>query len=176
EETCEYLLLAGEHAPLVGREVVPCLDPARTRRQRSPLRHHSRGELPSEELLAPGVPTLVEQAAVGLHPFGCDVVGRMHGAEREIQEERLAGRRLLLVLHHAYRLVRQVLTQVVARARWARRLDVVVVTDQVRCPVVRVTLEEPVVALEPGTERPGVERSRGRSLPAWRQVPLAHGQ
>ena len=88
----------------------------------------------------------------------------------------MPGRALLLVLHHADGLVGQVLAQVVALLGPARRLDVVVVADQVRGPVVGVALEEPVVALEPEAERPGVEGPGGRALPARREVPLADGQ
>ena len=85
-------------------------------------------------------------------------------------------RRLLLVLDHADGLVGQVLAQVVAVLGPARRLDVVVVADQVGGPLVGVALQEAVVALEAEAERPGVERPGGRALPARREVPLADGQ
>ena len=133
-------------------------------------------DLAGEQLLAPGVPPLVEHAPVRVDPLGGDVVGRVHGAEGEVQEEGLAWRALLLVLHHADGLVGQVLAQVVPVLGPARRLDVVVVADQVRCPVVGVALEEAVVALETEAERPGVEGPRRRALPTRRQVPFAHGQ
>ena len=129
-----------------------------------------------EQLVPPGVPSLVEHAPVRVDPLGRDVVGRVHGAEGEVQEEGLAGCALLLVLDHADGLVGQVLAQVVAVLGPARRLDVVVVADQVRRPVVGVALEEAVVALEAEAERPGVEGPGGRALPARREVPLADGQ
>ena len=88
----------------------------------------------------------------------------------------LPGRALLLVLHHADGLVGQVLAQVVALLGPARRLDVVVVADEVRRPVVGVALQEPVVALEAEAERPGVEGPGGRALPPGCEVPLADGQ
>ncbi len=95
--------------------------------------------------------------------------------EREVQEEGLARRPLLLVLHHADGLVGQVLAQVVALLGPPGRLDVVVVADEVRGPVVGVALQEAVVALEAEAERPGVEGPGGRALPAWGEVPLADG-
>ena len=50
----------------------------------------------------------------GVDPLGRHVVRGVHGAEREVQEVGLARRPLLLVLHHADRLVGQVFAQVVA--------------------------------------------------------------
>ena len=132
---------------------------------------HWRGE----QLLPPGVPSLVEHAAVGVDPLGRDVVRGVHRPEREVQEEGLARRSLLLVLHHADGLIGQVLAQVVPVLGPARWLDVVVVAQQVRGPMVGVALQEAVVALEPEAERPGVEGTGGRALPARCEVPLAHG-
>ena len=175
QEAGEDLLLAGEHAPLLGREVGPGLDPLGPVGEHGALGHHARGDLAGEHLRPPGVPPLVEHAPVGVDPLGRHVVRGVHGAEREVQEEGLARRPLLLVLHHADGLVGQVLAQVVALLGPARRLDVVVVADQVRGPVVGVALEEPVVALEAEAERPGVERPGGRALPARREVPFADG-
>jgi hypothetical protein len=69
-------------------------------------------------------------------------------------------RALLLVLHHADGLVGQILAEVVPLFGSARRLDVVVVADQVRCPVVGVTLEEPVVPLEADARAARCRRDR----------------
>ena len=140
------------------------------------LGHHPAGHLALEDLGPPGVPPLVEDAPVGVDPLGRHVVRRVHGAEGEVQEEGLARRRLLLVLDHAHGLVGQVLAQVVALLGAARRVDGVVVADQVGRPVVGVALEEAVVPLEAEAERPGVEGPGGGPLPAGRQVPLADGQ
>ena len=175
EEAGEDLLLAREHPPLVGREIGPGLDPLGALGEHRAFGHHARRTLAREELLAPGVPSLVEQAAVRIHPFGRHVVRGVHGAQGEVQEERLARRPLLLVLHHADRLVGQVLTQVIALFGPAGRLDVVVVADEVRGPVVGVALQEPVVALEAEAEGPGVEGPGRRTLPTRREVPLADG-
>ena len=74
----------------------------------------------------------------------------------------LPGARLLLVLHHADGLIGQVLAQVVALLGPARRVDVVVVADEVGRPMVGVALEEAVVALEP--EARGARCRRARRL------------
>ena len=97
----------------------------------------------------------------------------MHGTEGEVQEEGFARRPLLLVLHHADGLIGQILAEVVALLWPAGRLDIVVVTDQIGRPVVRVPLQEPVVALETEAERPGREGTGSRALPARGEVPLA---
>ena len=161
QEAGEDLLLAGVHAPLVGRRgrSRPAPTPG-ARRQHGALGHDARGELAGEHLLAPGVPPLVEHAPVGVDPLGGHVVRGVHGAEREVQEEGLARRPLLLVLHHADGLVGQVLAEVVPLLGPARRLDVVVVADQVRGPVVGVALEEPVVALEAEARAARCRRAR----------------
>ena len=175
QEAGEDLLLAGQHAPLLAREVGPGLHPLRPLGQHGALGHHTRGKLAVEQLGAPDVPSLVEHAPVGVDPLGRHVVRGMHGAEGEVQEEGLAGRPLLLVLHHADRLIGQVLAEVVALLGPAGRLDVVVVADEIGGPMVRVPLQEPVVALEAEAERPGREGAGGRALPAGGEVPLADG-
>ncbi len=157
------------------RSVQACTHSGRCREHRA-LGHDAGRHLPREELVPPGVPSLVEHAPVRVDPLRGDVVGCVHRPEGEVQEERLARCAVLLVLDHADGLVGQVLAQVVPVLGPTRRLDVVVVTDQVRCPVVGVALEEAVVALEAEAERPGVEGPGGRALPARRQVPLADGQ
>ena len=175
QEAGEHLLLAGQHAPFVAREVGPGLYPLGSFGQHRALGHHARGALAVEQLVAPDVPALVEHAPVGVDPLGCHMVRRVHGAQREVQEEGLARGTLLLVLHHADRLIGQVLAEVVALFGPARSLDVVVVADEIGGPVVGVTLQEPVVALEAEPERPGGEGSGGRALPAGGEVPLADG-
>ena len=129
-----------------------------------------------EQLLPPGVPPLVEHTPVGVDPLGRHMVGRVHGPEREVEEEGLARCALLLVLHHADGLVGQVLAEVVPVLGASGRVDVVVVAHQVGGPVVGVALQEPVVPFEAQAERPGVERPGGRALPAGCEVPLADGE
>ena len=55
----------------------------------------------------------------------------------------------------------------------ARRVDVVVVANEVGCPLVRVALQETVEAFEPVTEGPTIERPGIRALAARHQVPFA---
>ena len=161
QEAGEDLLLAGEHPPLVGGQVGPGLHPL------GPLGEHGARRAPCP-IARWRANTSARQAS---HPLsntprygsthsGATWCGACMAPEREVQEEGLARCPLLLVLHHADGLVGQVLAQVVALLGPARRLDVVVVADQVRGPVVGVALQEPVVALEPEAERPGVEGSR----------------
>ena len=154
QEAGEDLLLTGEQPALVGWEVAPALHPFGAGGEHGALGHDARGDLPREHLLTPCIPSLVEQAPVRVDPLGCDMVGGVHGAQCEVQEEGLARCAVLLVLDHADGLVGQVLAQVIALLGPARRLDVVVVADQVRGPLVGVALEEPVVALEPEAKGP----------------------
>ena len=174
QEAGEDLLLAGQHAPLVRRVVVPGPHPLGPGRQFGPGRDDAIRHLPVEQTLTPGIPTLIEDAPVRIDPFLGHVVGCMHGAQCEVQEEGLAWGTLLLILHHADGLISQVLGQVISLVGSAGRIDVVVVADEVRRPVVGVTLEEAVVALESQTQWPGVERPGGRAVPARREMPLAH--
>ena len=85
----------------------------------------------------------------------------------------MSGVGLLLVADVADRLVGEILGEVVAVVRCARRLDEVVVAHEVRRPLVGVAVEEAVVALEAEPERPAVERPRRAELPTRREVPLA---
>ena len=176
EEAGEDLLLAGVHPALVVGERRPLVDPRGPGGQHGALGHDAGGHLAGEGLLAPVVPAAVVAAAVGGDPFGGHVVGGVHGPGGEVEEEGLPRRGLLLVQDVADGGRGQVLAQVVTVLRAARRVDVVVVADQVGRPVVGVALEEAVVALEPHPERPAVEGAGGRPLPARREVPLADGQ
>ncbi len=71
--------------------------------------------------------------------------------------------------------VGQVRIEVVALLRGGRGLHVGVVTDQVRCPLVGLAVEEPVVAIETLTERPHLERPDIALVPGG-QVPLADAE
>ena len=63
-------------------------------------------------------------------------------------------------------LVDQVLGEVVALLGRARRLDVVVVVDEVGVVLVGLAAHEPVEALEATAERPAVARAAHRHLAA----------
>ena len=85
-----------------------------------------------------------------------------------MQVERLVRGDLLGVGDELDGLVRQVLGQVIALLRGARRLDLVVVVDQIRIPLAGVAAQEPVEPLETAAQRPAVERP-GRGLELRRQ-------
>jgi hypothetical protein len=87
----------------------------------------------------------------------------VHRAGAEMQEERLVRSDLLGVGDELDRLVRQILGQVITLLRSPRRLDLMVVVDQVRIPLAGVTAEETIEPLEPTAQWPAVERA-GRGL------------
>ena len=129
--------------------------------------------LAREHLLAVGVPAVVELPLVAVGPLLGHVVRGVRGAGAEVQEERLVRRDLLGVGDERDRLVDQVLGQVIALLRGARRLDLMVVVDQLRIPLAGVATEEAVEALEATPQRPPVVRP-GRRLELRRhQVLLA---
>ena len=74
----------------------------------------------------------------------------------EVQEERLVGGDLFRVGDELVRLVDQIGGQVVALLRRLRRLDLMVVVDQIRVVLVGVAAEEAVEALEAAAQRPAV--------------------
>jgi hypothetical protein len=98
---------------------------------------------------------------------------RVRRCRREVEEERLPGRRLLLVADHRERLVRQILGEVVAIADVRRSGNGVIVSDKRGRPLVRLGTEEAVVPLEPESQRPSGERTRRAQLAPWDEVPLA---
>ncbi len=175
EEAREHLHHPRVEALLVGRERIPFRDPRRPRRELGAGGNDSGGDLPREQLRAPRVPARVELAGVRRDPLVGDLMRRVHRARREPGEERLARRRLLLVLQHPDRLIGEVLGEVIAVGRFPRRLDRVVVDLQLRRPLVRVAAEEAVEAFETEAEWPAIERARRTPLRARRQVPLADG-
>ena len=175
EEAREHLHHPRVEALLVGRERIPFRDPRRPRRELGAGGNGSGGDLPREQLRAPRVPARVELAGVRRDPLVGDLMRRVHRARREPGEERLARRRLLLVLQHPDRLIGEVLGEVIAVGRFPRRLDRVVVDLQFRRPLVRVAAEEAVEAFETQAEWPAIERARRAPLRARRQVPLTDG-
>jgi hypothetical protein len=99
--------------------------------------------LPGEDLPAIGVPAVAELALVAVGPLLGDVVRRVLGPGREVEEEGLARRQLLGVLDELRGPVHQVLGQVVSLLRSPRRLDLVIVVDEVRVVLARVAAEKP---------------------------------
>ena len=171
---------AREHLHHPGRQ------PARLGRQRRPVGHVRvvarqlgvGGQDPElllagEHLLAVGVPAVVELAGVAVGPLLRHVVRGVRRAEAEVQVERLVGVDLAEVGDELDRLVDEVLGQVVALLGRPRRLDRVVVVDELGVPLARVAAQEAVEALEAAPQRPAVVRAGRRLVDARREVPLA---
>ena len=72
------------------------------------------------------------------------------------------------------RLVDQVFGQVIALLRRLRRLNLMVVVDQVGIILVRVAAQESVIALETAAQRPTIVRTRRAGLFRGSQVPFAY--
>jgi hypothetical protein len=100
------------------------------------------------------------------------MVRGMGRTEAEMQIEGLLRVGLLAVGDERDGLVDQILAQVVALLGLLRRLDLMVVVDEIGIPLARVAAEEAVEALEASAERPAVVRARGGLLVARRQMPL----
>jgi hypothetical protein len=106
-------------------------------------RHEPELLLTREDLLAVSVLAVVELSLVAVGPLLRHVVGRVRGARAEVQEERLVRRDLLGVGDERDRLVDEVLGQVIALLRRARRLNLMVVVDQVGGPLAGVAPRKP---------------------------------
>src|SRR5262249_12648307 len=169
-EAGEYLHHAGVEPALVTAELVPGRNPLRARRQLGAPRDHAELLLAREDAHPERFPPLVVAAAEARDPALGRLVRRVHRAGREVQEERLAWRRLLLIEHEADGAIGEVVGQMVARLGRRGRLDEAVVAHQLGRPLVRVAVQEAVVALETEAERPADERSRSALLPARREV------
>ena len=166
--------------------IIRAAQPPGVRRQRVPLGHvrvvpgqlgvgrdHAELLLPGEDPLPVGVPAVVEPAPVPVRPLLGHVVRGVRRAGAEVQVERLVRGDLLGVGDERDRLVGQVRGQVVALLGSRRRLDLVVVGDQVRIPLAGVAAEEAVEAVEAPAQRPPVVRTGRRLLLGRHQVPLA---
>ena len=130
--------------------------------------------LPRERALALDVPAVVELAGVLVGPLQRDVVRRVRGPRREVDEERLVGHQGLLLVHPADGPVRQVLGEVVALLGRGGRLDRGRAVVEGRVVLVVLPTDEPVERLEAATARgPGVERPHRRRLPHGHLVALA---
>ncbi len=176
EEAGEDLHHAGVEPAFVVGELVPLLHVGVVSRQHRVLGDDAQFLLPREHLLAVGVPAVVELALVLVGPFLGHLVGRMVGAGREVEEERFVGRDLFEVGDELDRLVGQIDGEVVTLLGRLRRLDLMVVEDQVGIVLVGVTAEEAVVAVEPAPQRPAVVRAGRADLFRGCQVPFADAE
>ena len=161
----ELLLLRGERLPVWHVRVVT--------REFGALRDDAQRFLPGEDLLAVGIPAVVEHALVLVRPLLGHVMRRVHGAGTEMQVKRLVRRDLLGIGDELDGLVSQVLGQVVALLGRLWRLDLVVVVDQIRVVLVGVATQEAVVALETTSQRPAVVGTGGGFELGGDQVVLA---
>ena len=136
----EYLLVLGQlrprqHARVAGSEG-------------RPTRDDPNFELPGEPLIADYVPTFEEASPVLLDVRLRRLVGGVHRAERQVEEEGPVGAHRPEVPDPADRLIDEVLAQVVPVLRAAGRLDMVVVGRQLGIELVRLSLQEAVEAVE----------------------------
>ena len=175
QESGEDLHHPGVEPLSVRVDVDPRLDPVGARREHGLGRHDAQLLLAGERLLAPHVPPGVETPGESVDPLGRRLVRRMRrtgGVPEQVGAVRVVEAQ---ITEAGDGLVGQVGVEVVALLGGRRRLDMVLVAHQVRGPLVGLAVEEAVVALEPETGRPGVERAVG-PLVAGGEVPLADGR
>ena len=97
----------------------------------------------------------------------------MGGAEREVGEERPIRTHTLRVGDHLQCLVDQIGREVVALVGRARRVDRVVVGDELGVELVGLAIHEAVEPVEATRQRPLIERPCGRAFLHRGEVPLA---
>ena len=129
--------------------------------------------LPGQGLLADRLVAHVELAPEPVDPLARGVVRRVARPGGVVEEVRLVRRHRLGVLDELERLVGDVVGQVIALFRGARRVHRVVVVDQVRVPLVGLGAEEAVEPLGSPAARPVAAGRREVHLVRRAQVPLA---
>src|SRR5262249_6217303 len=82
------------------------------------------------------------------------MVRRVVRAWTEPHEPGLRGVARLLVANHLQRLIREIPGKVISLVGRVRLFDELVVPDEIRIPLIRLTAEEPVVPIEALLERP----------------------
>ncbi len=122
--------------------------------------------------LAQRIPALVELAGEPVRPLRPHVVGTVCRAGREVEEERLVGRRRLLQPDPVDCLVGEILAEVVVVAAKVR-LNGCGLVVQRRFVLGGVAAQETVEAFEPESGGPAVERPGGADLPGRGEVRLA---
>ena len=172
EEPGIYLHHAGVQPLLVGAERVPGLDPVRPLRTVRAFGQETRRDLPSEDLVAPSIPSVVEATAVLLDVLAWCLVRRVASTGREVEEERPVGRGCAQIVDIRDRVVGEVLGEVVARLRRAWWIDLVVVVHEIRVVLVGLARHEAIETIEAAAERPPLLRRARRHLRRRRQVPF----
>src|SRR5262245_45340333 len=123
QESGVDLHLSSKHRLHLGIDRVPSRDPFVTLGELAVLRDDAELLLFGEGALAHLVPAVVELALVLVRPFLPDVVGGVRRPWCEVHEERLVRRKGLLLAGPRYRLVGEVLGQMVSLLWSFRRLD-----------------------------------------------------
>jgi hypothetical protein len=141
-------------------------------------RHHAQLLLARQHLLAILVPAHVELALILLDPFRCDVMRRVHRAEGQPGEPGLVRLHRVVLRRPADGAVDEILGQVITLLGQARLIDGFPIEKELGVPLVAVSAEEAVEAVEPkyGTGRPAIVGAGDRSLLRGRVVPLADAE
>ncbi len=126
------------------------------RRELRVLRQHAFLDHARQHPGAVGIIAVVELALVFVDVFLRGVVRGVVGTRVVEHEPRFRRVGDLLVANHPDGLIGQVLGEVVALLGRGRRLDEVIVLDEVRIPLIGLATEESVEALESLPERPGL--------------------
>ena len=116
---------------------------------------HAELLLSGEGPLPPDVPPVVERPEVVVEPAARGLVGRVAGARRDIEEERLVRIGVAEIGDVIDGVVEEILGQVVALLIGGGWWHLVVVVHQGRAELVVLALEEAVPPLEPAPGRPG---------------------
>ena len=126
--------------------------------------------------LARDVPALIPLAALALEILARGLVRCVCRAECDVLKERPVGPDREAVAREQQRMINEILAEVVALFGALRRLNVMVVVDELGAELVGLAVEESVEAIEAATERPLVERSGRRRLFHLHEVPLARAE
>jgi len=156
----EPLLAVGQRGPRLGdvhdRERLAVWSRARLgradgvdRRQLRVGRHKAHLLLARQGLLAQRLVARVETALVLVAPLLGRVVRRVTGAGCVVEKERLVGGDRLGILDELEGLVGDVVGEVVALLRGLRRVDRVIVVDEVGIPLVGLGAEKPYQRSKP---------------------------
>ena len=157
EERGERLLEAGGQATLRLGQLVPRLDAGVAGREVGAGRDHAELLLAGEPAAPRLVPAVVVAAPVPGEVLGRRLVRSVGRSQGEVGEERPIGSDRHRVVDELEGPVDQVLGEVVALLRRARRVDPVVVVGEVGGELVGLAVEEAVEAVEAPLERPAVD-------------------
>src|SRR5262245_35370394 len=144
--------------------------------KRRPLRQDSKFELPLVYMFAVCVPAVIELAFILVRPFFRNVVRGVVGAGRKIQEEWFIGRYLFAIGNELNGFVGEVFGEVITLLWCFRRINLMVIVNQVWIILMRVTAKKSVVTLETSAQRPTVIRACGAGFRRGGEVPFADAE